>query len=176
MHASGLPALAAAAAAANTTAAATAPGRLSAPVCRSGGEPPASTRLRSCRPSAPRGNPAPPPPARLPPRAPRVRAALRGPAWRRLRARSPGLAEPVQRDILYSSSLAAVILNRQEHKAYIYRETRVSEAAWAPFGCLFKNFYNLEGNPHFNKFVFGIWSFRPEQLEITNSQGGPYCF
>lgn len=50
--------------------------------------------------------------------------------------------------------LAAVILNRQEPEAYIYRETRVPEAAWAPFGCLLKNFYNLEGSPHLNFFFF----------------------
>lgn len=49
--------------------------------------------------------------------------------------------------------LAAVILNRQEPGAYIYRETRVPEAAWAPFGCLLKNFYNLKGSPRF-KFFF----------------------
>lgn len=108
------------------------------PARRSGGEPPASTRLRSGRrPPAPRGSPAPAPPARRPP-APRVRAALRRPARRRLRARPAGLAESAPTNIWFPSSLAAVILNRQQPGAYIYRATRVLEAAvgtiWLPLG------------------------------------------
>lgn len=105
------------------------PARPSASVC------PAVSRPRPApHASAPRGSPAPRP------AAPRVRAALR--------PHPPRLGSPAR---------AAETVNRREPGAYIYRETRVPEAAAsAASGRLLRNFFSLaplcEGVPYLSLY------------------------
>lgn len=129
-----------------------APGRLSVPVRRSGGEPPARPRPRAAarlrRVAAPR--PPPSPPARRPPHTTCPRCPSPARRGRRLRARAArGLPSRHRQIFGFPLPRAAVILNRREPEAYIYRETRVPEAAVGTAGLPLEIFLSFGGESPF---------------------------
>lgn len=152
------------------------------PARRSGGEPPASTRLRSGRrPPAPRGSPAPAARARAP-RAPAARTTCPrcpSPPGAEAAARSARRACRVGTD----QYLVSLFPGRCNLKPPAARGLYLSCNA-CPGGrrghhlvASWRIFIVWRGSPHFNLFFFlEIGSFRSGPPKSTNSPGGPYCF